>query len=193
MQRQDSVWVGTKDENGIESGGFSQMVEYDYVPEYCFNCMHQGHSEEVCYSQFNKAQNIQSTKTIQQYNKNIAMIHGKEIRIEKGNNAKAGTSRDIVHAKEHILTNGDMQKAIPNNAKAVNSWDTIPAKEQSLPKGIVQKYPNAKVVQNCIAIPTTVKGAQNKNPIVRKTTVRRQKIQNTLKAKKMKWVVRKKR
>ncbi|KAG5590301.1 hypothetical protein H5410_040815, partial [Solanum commersonii] len=48
----DFVWIGVKNEDGVERAGFKQMVEYDYVPGYCFICKHQGHFENQCLKRF---------------------------------------------------------------------------------------------------------------------------------------------
>lgn len=46
VQLKFSVWAGIKEVGGTERGGFDQKIEQDYVPEYCFGCKHQGHSQE---------------------------------------------------------------------------------------------------------------------------------------------------
>ncbi|OIT26736.1 hypothetical protein A4A49_23984 [Nicotiana attenuata] len=64
VQLKESVWVGIKTADGVEGAGFSQKIEYDYVPGFCFNCRHQRHSNEQCLRQEDKESNDDGKKKV---------------------------------------------------------------------------------------------------------------------------------
>ncbi|KAG5575787.1 hypothetical protein H5410_055921 [Solanum commersonii] len=149
VQRKKSIWVGIKEEDGKEIGGFWQEIEYDFVPYYCFSCKHQGHIEDgdkVIHGDVTTTSNLkQKNMTGVNNSKHSKILLTKDVVDQFHKNLKQHENQQnfFYHNNfkhKNFLKRQRIQQGIKAklNKKNVMKWDARPPKDNNLQQKLSQ-------------------------------------------------------